>query len=210
MDVRRGHPDADTVAGSQRRRIIDGIVAAASTKGYQATTLTDIVSAARVSRSTFYEHFADKEECFLAAIDTAFGYFMHRFRAEQQASGRHSARALMEVGIATYCESMAAEPDFARVLLIETPTAGESALARREQALAAFAGLFRAVHDEVSRHEPATPMVGDETIDMIINGIAERTRRLVAQGDFQGLRDCTPTFIEFAYRVLGLSRTGTA
>src|SRR6266704_1168530 len=59
------------VAGGpgHRERLVLGMVAAVAERGYAATTITDVVRHARVSRRTFYEHFADKEACFLAAYD---------------------------------------------------------------------------------------------------------------------------------------------
>src|SRR5437870_5361711 len=57
------------VAGTQRRRLHDGAVAAVAEKGYAATTVADIIASAGVSRSTFYEHFTDKEHCVLSAYD---------------------------------------------------------------------------------------------------------------------------------------------
>src|SRR4051812_42933268 len=52
-----------------RERLVLGMVTAVAERGYAATTITDVVRHARVSRRTFYEHFADKEACFLAAYD---------------------------------------------------------------------------------------------------------------------------------------------
>ena len=49
-----------------RLRLLEGFAAAVSERGYAATTIAHIVEHARVSKRTFYEHFADKEECFLA------------------------------------------------------------------------------------------------------------------------------------------------
>ena len=54
---------------NQRERIIDSIVHVCATKGYPTVTVEDITSYAGVSRRTFYDLFADKEQCFLAAYD---------------------------------------------------------------------------------------------------------------------------------------------
>jgi AcrR family transcriptional regulator len=54
---------------TQRRRIIDAMSECCAEKTYAATTITDIVGRARISRTTFYKHFADKRACFEAAID---------------------------------------------------------------------------------------------------------------------------------------------
>jgi AcrR family transcriptional regulator len=54
---------------AQRQRIIDAMTECCAEKTYAATTISDIVSRARISRTTFYKHFADKRACFEAAID---------------------------------------------------------------------------------------------------------------------------------------------
>ena len=51
---------------SHRARLTGGLAAAIEEKGYAAVTIADVVARARVSKRTFYEHFADKEACFLA------------------------------------------------------------------------------------------------------------------------------------------------
>ena len=55
------------VRASQRERLLRSVIAAISESGYLAVTVADIVRGARVSRAAFYAHFADKEDCFLAA-----------------------------------------------------------------------------------------------------------------------------------------------
>jgi AcrR family transcriptional regulator len=54
---------------SQRQRIVDAMLASCAEKTYAATTIADIVSRASISRTTFYKRFADKRECFDAAVD---------------------------------------------------------------------------------------------------------------------------------------------
>ena len=55
------------VSASQRERLLRSVIAAVSERGYQPVTVADIVRRARVSKKAFYDHFANKEECFLAA-----------------------------------------------------------------------------------------------------------------------------------------------
>ena len=55
-------------------------------KTYAATTITDIVARAHISRTTFYKHFDDKRACFDAAIDYCIG------EMQEVAAAAHSAR----------------------------------------------------------------------------------------------------------------------
>ncbi|HET7120021.1 MAG TPA: TetR/AcrR family transcriptional regulator [Solirubrobacterales bacterium] len=54
--------------GNQRERIVDAMIESCAAKTYAATTITDIVAGARISRTTFYKQFDDKRECFDAAV----------------------------------------------------------------------------------------------------------------------------------------------
>jgi AcrR family transcriptional regulator len=70
---------------SQRQRVIDAMIESCAEKTYPATTITDIVSRARISRTTFYKHFDDKRACFDASID----YCVDALR--EAAASAHSA-----------------------------------------------------------------------------------------------------------------------
>jgi AcrR family transcriptional regulator len=59
----RGLPTA-----SQRERLLNGMARAVARRGYAEATVAQAIAHAGVSRSTFYEHFTGKEECFLAAF----------------------------------------------------------------------------------------------------------------------------------------------
>ena len=59
----------EQVENHQRGRIVAAMITEAGTKGYGSTTIGDITRRARVSRDTFYEQFANKEACLLAAYD---------------------------------------------------------------------------------------------------------------------------------------------
>src|SRR5436190_446605 len=57
----------EEVTASQRGRMLEAMALAVRDKGYTGTAVADVVAGAGVSRETFYQHFADKEDCFLAA-----------------------------------------------------------------------------------------------------------------------------------------------
>lgn len=64
---RHGLP-REVVQNNQRARLLAGAAKAVEERGFAKVTIGDIVRHAAVSRRTFYEHFADKEECFKAAF----------------------------------------------------------------------------------------------------------------------------------------------
>jgi AcrR family transcriptional regulator len=112
--------------------MLDAIAHVVAEKGYGAATVADVVERAGVSRKTFYEHFRDKESCFLAAYDAGVEVLIATMRA---AGDDTRAR------VRAYLQTLAAEPAFARTFLTEIVAAGPQALERRDAVLDAFAAL---------------------------------------------------------------------
>src|SRR3954452_4128221 len=70
----------EEVMRSQRERLFAASVACVSSKGYEATTVADLLETSGVSRSAFYEHFLDKEECVLTTFETLVEMAERMFR----------------------------------------------------------------------------------------------------------------------------------
>jgi AcrR family transcriptional regulator len=65
--------DRGQVVRHQRTRIYGAMVEAVARNGYQETSVKEVVALSGVSRRSFYEQFANKEECFLATFDVLAG-----------------------------------------------------------------------------------------------------------------------------------------
>ncbi|MGP3948223.1 TetR/AcrR family transcriptional regulator [Streptomyces sp. 7N604] len=146
----------ELVAGSQRQRLIYAITAVVSEKGYAATTVTDVTSRAGVSRKTFYEHFADKEECFAAASDTGRDLMIKRLEASFARSAAQSLEpiATLRASIRAFLGLIAEEPEFARAFFLETVTAGGRALEHQASCRLWFAETTRAWHAKFPDRRP--------------------------------------------------------
>jgi AcrR family transcriptional regulator len=138
--------DRSLVAASQRTRLLEAVGQAVAEKGYAAATIDDIVGGAGVSKKTFYEHFQDKLDCFLAAYEAASDELYEHVRAAQDAEGG-AWLARTHAGIRAYLRWLAAEPALARVFLIEIAAAGPDALARRERLRDRYAERMRELQD---------------------------------------------------------------
>lgn len=114
-------------------------------KGYAAATIDEIVRGAGVSKKTFYEHFQDKLDCFLAAYEAASDELYEHVRAAQDGAGSWLERT--HAGIHAYLHWLAAEPALARVFLIEIAAAGPDALACRERLRDRYAERMRQLQD---------------------------------------------------------------
>jgi len=109
-------------------------------KGYAATTVADLTKQAGISRTTFYELFADKEACFLAAYDNAVEALMRRISVAYETQERWPDRA--RAGLATLLEALAADPAQARLALIDVTAAGPPAQRRFRAAVQRLTPFF--------------------------------------------------------------------
>ena len=137
------HLAREEVLASQRGRMLDAIAQVVAAKGYGATTVADVIAHAGVSRKTFYEHFRDKEDCFLAAYETGVEVLLATMRAADP--GGEDMLARVRARVRAYLQTLDAEPGFARTFVIEVGAAGPRALARRHAVLRQFAEVSRAV-----------------------------------------------------------------
>jgi AcrR family transcriptional regulator len=173
---RHGLP-REAVVASQRARLVEAMVHVVADKGYAATTVADVVERAGVSRRTFYEQFADKEACFLAAYDAAVAAVLGRIAEtagpDGPPAGWHDrARA----GVEAFLELLASQPAFARALQVEILTAGPAALERRAGMLATFSGVWRGLHEAARVEDPGLPPRPDEVFTVLTAGFEELIR----------------------------------
>ncbi|RJO73661.1 TetR/AcrR family transcriptional regulator [Nocardia panacis] len=196
------------VMTSQRGRLIGAMVECVDRKGYSATTLSDIVGSARVSRSTFYEHFTNKEQCFVEAVHTGIEIVASRIADELvRLPADATASSKISCMITTYCHTVASESDFARVVLVESFKVDQAAVAYRDLAADRFTQLYRAFYAQARTADPTLPELAETHIALIPDAIGERSRRIVVSEGPDRVPEQSGTFIDFAHTVLGLVRT---
>lgn len=120
----------EQVLTSQRGRILAAAAEAVAAKGFARATVADVISQAGVSRETFYEQFADKEECFLAALDAGAEGLLQILGRALDPPASDSLQRLERV-LEAYLDALAAEPTFAKAFLIDAYGAGPRATLRR-------------------------------------------------------------------------------
>jgi AcrR family transcriptional regulator len=136
---RHGLPP-EVVARSQRDRLLEATMQIVAEKGYAATTVADLTKRAGISRTTFYELFADKEACFLAAYDNAVDALVRRISNAYEAEQRWPDRA--RAGLKTLLEALAADPAQARLALVDVASAGPAAQRRFRAAVQRLTPFF--------------------------------------------------------------------
>lgn len=125
---------------SQRERILDAAEHLIGTNGCAGTSIEAIVKTAGVSSATFYEFFAGKEECFVAAFERAVESAADEIEA---ATPGLSWPERISTGLRTVLAAVAAEPERARLVLVEAQTGGPQLSAHFEAALDRVAARLR-------------------------------------------------------------------
>jgi AcrR family transcriptional regulator len=157
------------------------MVEAAAEKGYAATTIADVVARARVSRRTFYEHFEDKDDCFLAAYDASADLLMDLVSEAVDAKVASWSKRI-EAGVRTYLHTLASEPALTRLFLVEILAAGPEALARRRGVHHRFAELVRGLVEAHREEMPAGWTIDMFTANALIGAINELVLLSVEEG----------------------------
>jgi AcrR family transcriptional regulator len=189
----------DVVLASQHGRLLEAMAACVAEQGYAATTVADVIARAGVSRKTFYEHFADKHACFLAAWESGFELLLGLVvQAVDEADGWEDQ---LRVGSRVYLEVLAAEPAFARSFLIEVLGAGEDALARRAVLHARFADVIAAGYRAAREQEPALGPLPAYIPQAAAGAVWELTAEHVRTRGVEGIMELAPQ-IERIHRAL--------
>jgi AcrR family transcriptional regulator len=122
----------ENVARNQRERLMGAMVAAVSERGYETTRVADVLKIAGVSRSAYYQYFANKQECFLATLDELLALAEPVVReAYRNADGPWDVR--LRAAFDVVIEMIVAQPDAARVWFVESYSAGPEAIERIER-----------------------------------------------------------------------------
>jgi AcrR family transcriptional regulator len=164
------------VVSNQRERILDAVADVASLSGYASMRVEDIIATAGVSRRTFYDHFHDKEEAFLAAYDASVARLLGPIRGAFAANNTFPGR--VRDCLAAFLEFAASEPRFADICIVEVLAAGPQAVKRRNATMKTMAEMLHAAAEDTT-DGPQTPALIAETI---IGGICEVVRSRVLRG----------------------------
>ncbi len=155
------------VAANQRDRILAAVGRAVAEFGYAEMNVEAIVARAGVSRRTFYEHFKNKEDAFLAAYDAVVRLQARQIRRAYFEETTVTNR--LRAGIKSYLEFTASQPDVARMCIVEVLAAGPRAMARRNEAMRMFASIIEEnIHELIPGCRRAAL-----TAEMIVGGIHE-------------------------------------
>ncbi len=188
LKPRPNGPERERVMRHQRARLHGATIAAVAARGYPAITVSELVALAGISRRTFYEHFADREACFLASYDAIVAGAARRGarasrgegggpagsgeRNRPAGRGERAGPAGMERAFGALAREIAAEPKATHLALVDILAAGPAGLDRMESTRAA-------ARRTIAQHlcEPDRPPLPPAVVRGIVGGIWHVARR---------------------------------
>jgi AcrR family transcriptional regulator len=184
------------VLKSQKWRLLEAITEVVARMGYGDASVADVIAVASVSRKTFYEHFRDKEDCFLVAYDVLSDRLIGTLVAvgEHHAAGAPRRRAQLTAFLA----ALSGDPLVARAFMVDVLGAGPRALRRRERVNAKFAEtVLGTAVDPVRRAA-------------IVGGVNTVVAAALLDANPQGLIELVEPLCAFIECAVGATRRGAA
>jgi AcrR family transcriptional regulator len=165
----------EEVAESQRARLMAALTELLAESGYAAVTIGELARRASVSRGAFYEHFADKEACLLAAYDHFAGTLLAAMT--EGIDDDTPWDVFVDRALEGYLGTLERDPVAARAFIVEMDAAGAVARRRRREGVHAIATMLGERHAAIRARNPAL----GELPDSVFLGLALGVRELVRE-----------------------------
>ena len=216
---RTARREGGQVVEMQRRRLLLAFGEVVADGGLEAGIVGRVCEQAGVSRRTFYELFSDREECLLAAFDQAVGRIGEKMavayagegraqegqstRTARRARGTHATRAArgtpraggwrerIRAALLVLLEQLDAEPDIARLCVIEAPRAGPRLSERRGRVLDALAAAVDAGRAEARAGSEPPPLTAQGVVGGALSVLNARLLESMADGVHRPLIELT-------------------
>jgi AcrR family transcriptional regulator len=189
---------AEVVRASQRERLLRAMLEGVAERGYEATTVPQVVAEAKVSRNAFYALFADKTDCFLALCDELAGEVLDDISNPTQDAWLAALRA----GTARYLRFWQDRPAFSRTYFVELPSAGIRAIEQRARQYERFRAMFDGLAAWARAQEPDLPPLGPLATRAIVLGVTEIIAEEVRAGRTDRLTGLEDELVELIVLLL--------
>jgi AcrR family transcriptional regulator len=186
-------PPAVRLVGSEKRqRILDGVLEAVGSDGYDATSVRTVLDRTGLYRQAFYDNFADKDSCYLEALSA--GIARLEAIAVSAAAAEETWQGKLRAGLGAVLETLDASPDVGRALVVEVHAAGAAALAKRAEAMKRATDFIDSAREAFGESESPPPIAAEG----IVAGIHAVVHARLAAGENEGFRQLLPEFMYFA------------
>jgi AcrR family transcriptional regulator len=168
-----GSTAQEPVPAGHRERLIAAMAASIEEKGYRDTTVADVVRIARTSRRNFYEHFEDRDACFLALFDATNDEMMAQILGAVDPD--QSLNEQVDSAVDAYIDNVTRQPALYSSFVRELPGLGQAGADRALATLERFAEMLIGLIDTGRREHPGVatrPLTMDSAI-IIVGGLRE-------------------------------------
>jgi AcrR family transcriptional regulator len=194
----------DTPAEPARERLLAALADSIKRNGFRETTVADVVRIARTSRRTFYEHFADREQAYLALFEQVTQETMDRIAAAVDTHGAWGQQ--VERALDAYIDGVCAEPELQQSFVRELPGLGGDGAERQRVVIERYAALLIGLVETARQDQPdlkLAPLSRDVAI-IVVGGLRELLVIAIQEGrDLHELRDSAA---QVAMAILASSR----
>lgn len=136
-----------------RERILKGMLQAVGTKGYERTTVEDVIAETGLYRNVFYDSFENKEDCYLQAVDAGCAWVELAMR--EAAAEWETWRGRLRGALTGLLHFLDTQPEVGRALLVEVHVAGPRAVGKRTEAMERAVEMMDLARDESLGAAPA-------------------------------------------------------
>ncbi len=208
MTTARGRhaPPPEVRLPLQRERLLRAAAREFADRGYAGASSESISRRAGMSKATFYEHFANKEECMLALFDMGAELVQDAMAEAARNAPVGDARERLRAGTRAFLGALAEHPEFAQTLLVEIIGAGPRAAQRRDQILQAFAGVVDAENAAAARRGLMGRFSSPHDSFAVVGAVTELVSRQVRLGVPEHMLDLAPVIDRLIFGLLSSDR----
>jgi AcrR family transcriptional regulator len=188
----RHAPPPEVRVPLQRQRLLRGAALEFAEVGYAGASSESISRRAGMSKATFYEHFANKEECIIALFDRAATVVAEAMVQAAREAGRADADARLRAGTRAYLSTLAEHPEFAQTLLVEIIGAGPRAAHRRDQVMETFADVLDTENAAAAGRGLSPRFASPYDAFAIVGAVTELVSRQVRLGEPANVMELAP------------------
>jgi AcrR family transcriptional regulator len=189
--------DREATAEWQNARMLHAMTRAVAEKSYPKVTVADIVALAGVSRRTFYEHFKDVEDCFVAAYETGTRQLLEELETAVRTTPSSNWHERFQIAIEAYTRELSTDPDMARACLVDVLGAGQRAIDSRRQVYARFVAQMRFL-----RHPRGGGELPEAQFRAVVGAIGELVQEHIFDRGAESLEELTPTLVRIGWALL--------
>jgi AcrR family transcriptional regulator len=171
--------NVETAREAQHARLMEGLAASIREKGLAQTQVSDIVRHAHASRRTFYNHFEDKEACFVELMKGLADAFLEQ--VDRAIDREQPIETQIDQAVDTYLSLVTGDPDLTSTFA--AAQVGERTIIAMREGFERYAELIVSVVESDSAREPGVEPISIERAYMLVSGLHQTLVRALVRGE---------------------------